>query len=109
MNVEAELGDIQQINPILLICTNKVPQVFLQHTIEPLCLSITLRMIAGGHVEFGHQNVKQLGPKLPNEPSIPVAYNVLRHTPKLHHMLKEKLGSLCRIGTLCSRNEGSIL
>lgn len=53
-----------------------MPQAKLQESIDPLGLSITLRVETGGEVELGTHEFEQLCPKTPSKMSVPVAYSV---------------------------------
>lgn len=75
LQVKGELGNIKQFRPISLVGTYKVPQAKLQESIDPLGLSITLRVETGGEVEFGTHELEQLCPKTPNKTSVPIAYS----------------------------------
>jgi hypothetical protein len=50
--VVTKLGELQMVNPILLIRRHIIPQELLDHQVDPFGLSIDLGVEGSAHLEF---------------------------------------------------------
>jgi hypothetical protein len=71
-----------------------VPQIPFNPLVDNLGLPICLRVIAGARCQLCPHQLKQLSPKCPYEPSVPVTDDVLRQPMKSEDLPKENLGYL---------------
>ena len=94
LQVARELGNIEQLGPILLVGTHIVPQIKFQQNVDPLSLSITLGMETGGELKLGPHKLEPLCQKLPREASVPVTHYGPRQAPILDYVLEEQMGGL---------------
>jgi hypothetical protein len=80
-----------------------VPHIPFNPLVENLDLPICLRVIAGARCQLCPHQMKQLSPKCPYEPTIPVTDDVLQQPMKSKDLPEENLGYLnytllCRYG-----------
>jgi hypothetical protein len=80
-----------------------VPQIPFNPLVDNLYLPIYLRVIASARYQLCPHQPKQLFPKCPFEPNVPVTDDVLRQPKTLEDLPEEKLGylnyiALCQYG-----------
>jgi hypothetical protein len=85
-----------------------VPQIPFNPLVDNLGLPIYLRVIAGVRCQLCPHQPKQLSPKCPYEPIVPVTDDVLQQPMKSEDLPEEKLGYLncvvlCRYGAEVSK------
>ena len=71
-----------------------VPQIAFNPLVDNLNLPICLRVIAGARCQLYPHQPKQLSPKFPYEPTIPVTDDVLRQPMKSEDLPEENINYL---------------
>jgi hypothetical protein len=71
-----------------------VPQIPFNPLVDNIGLPICLREIASARCQLCPHQLKQLSPKCPYEPTVPVTDDVLRQPMKSEDLLEENLGYL---------------
>ena len=77
-----------------MLSTHIVSQIPFNPLVDDLGLPICLRVIAGARCQLCPHQSKQLSPKCPYEPTIPVTDDVLQQPMKCEDLPEEKLGYL---------------